>query len=298
MQHTLSSTVVELFDAVNDEFVERLGQNYNPNKVQLHLQPEDLVRIANTMLDAKTMSQQLKFTMIDFLDENLNNFSYEVIAELAVVFALKMDETNKNLFFKMSRQKFLKELKYLKEETLYKIVWSLLKAEQLKITEDSPEWMVVRDCIISRSKELSSKVLTDLLLLSTKGANKHFSGKEDMKLDLFQALETDLILKMKNMALDDLINLMWTALEMQRGSGVFFNELEKEMAKRVRSIKDEQFETLIACFSGDKADQSTDVFSKKFLELILQVIKDKKDRFSLANLVQVIWACSRIDFTN
>jgi hypothetical protein len=298
MQHTLSSTVVELFDAVNDEFVERLGQNYNPNKVQLHLQPEDLVRIANTMLDAKTMSQQLKFTMIDFLDENLNNFSYEVIAELAVVFALKMDETNKNLFFKMSRQKFLKELKYLKEETLYKIVWSLLKAEQLKITEDSPEWMVVRDCIISRSKELSSKVLTDLLLLSTKGANKHFSGKEDMKLDLFQALETDLILKMKNMALDDLINLMWTALEMQRGSGVFFNELEKEMAKRVRSIKDEQFETLIACFSGDKADQSTDVFSKKFLELILQVIMDKKDRFSLANLVQVIWACSRIDFTN
>jgi hypothetical protein len=198
----------------------------------------------------------------------------------------------------MSRQKFLKELKYLKEETLYKIVWSLLKAEQLKITEDSPEWMVVRDCIISRSKELSSKVLTDLLLLSTKGANKHFSGKEDMKLDLFQALETDLILKMKNMALDDLINLMWTALEMQRGSGVFFNELEKEMAKRVRSIKDEQFETLIACFSGDKADQSTDVFSKKFLELILQVIMDKKDRFSLANLVQVIWACSRIDFTN
>lgn len=158
--------------------------------------------------------------------------------------------------------------------------------------------MVVRDCIMSRSKELSPKVMTDLLLLSTKGANKHISETVDMKLDLFSALETDLILKMKSMSLDDLINLMWTALEMQRGSGVFFNELEKEMAKRVRSIKDDQFETLIACFSGEKADQSTEMFSKKFLELILQVIKDKKDRFSLGNLVQVIWSCSRLDFTN
>lgn len=37
MQHTLSSTVVELFDAVNDEFTERLSQNYNPNKVSLFL---------------------------------------------------------------------------------------------------------------------------------------------------------------------------------------------------------------------------------------------------------------------
>ena len=129
MQHTLSSTVVELFDAVNDEFTERLSQNYNPNKVTLFLQPEDLVRIANTLLDAKTMSEQLKFTMIDFIDENMSNFNYDIVAELAVVFALKMDTTNRNMFFKICRDKFLKELKYLKEETMYKIVWSLLKAE-------------------------------------------------------------------------------------------------------------------------------------------------------------------------
>ena len=33
------------------------------------------------------------------------------------------------------------------------------------------------------------------------------------------------------------------------------------------------------------------------MELILKVIRDKRDRFALKTLVQVIWACARIDFT-
>lgn len=56
------------------------------------------------------------------------------------------------------------------------------------------------------------------------------------------------------MSLDDLINLMWSALEMNRGSPIFYTTLESELGKRVRGIKDDQFETLISCFSGDKAD--------------------------------------------
>jgi hypothetical protein len=44
---------------------------------------------------------------------------------------------------------------------------------------------------------------------------------------------------MKAMALDDLINLMWSALEIQRGSEMFYKTLEAELAKRVRGIKDE-----------------------------------------------------------
>lgn len=50
---------------------------------------------------------------------------------------------------------------------------------------------------------------------------------------------------MKSMALDDLINLLWSALEMDRGGELFFKNLEGELAKRVRGIKDEQFETLL-----------------------------------------------------
>jgi hypothetical protein len=40
------------------------------------------------------------------------------------------------------------------------------------------------------------------------------------------------------------------------------------------------------------------LFSQRFLQLVLNVIKDKRDRFALRTLVQVMWACSRIDFTN
>jgi hypothetical protein len=40
------------------------------------------------------------------------------------------------------------------------------------------------------------------------------------------------------------------------------------------------------------------VFSQRFLTLVLNVIREKKDRFALRTLVQVIWACSRIDFSN
>ena len=59
--------------------------------------------------------------------------SYEILSELAVVYALKMDPTYKKLFFTKLRLKFLKELEYLKDETLYKILWAFFKAEALTI---------------------------------------------------------------------------------------------------------------------------------------------------------------------
>lgn len=66
---------------------------------------------------------------------------------------------------------------------------------------------------------------------------------------------------------------------------MFYKTLEAELAKRVRGIKDEQFETLINCFLGDKADLSINIFSQRFLQLVLNVIKDKRDRFALRTLV-------------
>jgi hypothetical protein len=61
----------------------------------------------------------------------MHQLPYEVKAELAVIFAAKMDKVYKALFFKKLKPKFLKELKYLSEETLYKIIWSMLKAEEI-----------------------------------------------------------------------------------------------------------------------------------------------------------------------
>ena len=63
------------------------------------------------------------------------------------------------------------------------------------------------------------------------------------------------ILLMKSMSLDDLINLLWSALEINRGGKMFYDTLEVELSKRIKGIRDEQFESLIMCFSGDKAEQ-------------------------------------------
>jgi hypothetical protein len=46
---------------------------------------------------------------------------------------------------------------------------------------------------------------------------------------------------MRQMELEDLINLLWTATEVGRGSNTFFQELEKELSKRMLMIKDEEF---------------------------------------------------------
>jgi hypothetical protein len=41
------------------------------------------------------------------------------------------------------------------------------------------------------------------------------------------------------MSLDDLLNLMWSALEIDKGSTMFYTTLETELGKRIRGIKDE-----------------------------------------------------------
>lgn len=124
----------------------------------------------------------------------------------------------------------------MKEETLYKLLWACVKSGELTVSENSSEWQGVKQIIISRSKELSPKVFADILVLSTL-ESKNETGQKAA--DLFSAVEADLIMSMKAMALDDLLNLMWSALEIDRGSQFFYQTLEAELAKRVRGIKDE-----------------------------------------------------------
>ena len=157
--------------------------------------------------------------MIDHLCDNLSQMTYEVLAELAVIYATKMDKTYKGLFFEKTKEKFFKELKYLKEETLYKILWACVKAGELTISENSSEWQGIKQVIISRSKELSPKVFSDILVLSTLESKQETNSKAA---DFFSSVEADLIISMKSMALDDLLNLMWSALEIDRGSQFFF----------------------------------------------------------------------------
>lgn len=159
---------------------------------------------------------------------------------------MRMDDAHKTMFFQKTQDKFLRELSYLKDETLYKVVWALVKSGSVAVASNSDQWAAVKTCVRERAADISPKVMSDLLVLSTREA----SASEHQAEDLFSQVEGELVNKMKLMALDDLINLFWTALKIDRGSGMFFERLERELTKRIRGIKDEQYETLLQCFIG------------------------------------------------
>lgn len=46
--------------------------------------------------------------------------------------------------------KFSKEIQYLQEDTLYKILWSFIKAGRLIVKEDVYEWVIVKKAILER----------------------------------------------------------------------------------------------------------------------------------------------------
>ena len=78
--------------------------------------------------------------------------------------------------------------------------------------------------------------MSDLLVLSTMEST---FDESESPTDLFSKVEGDLMRKMKFLNLDDLINMLWTALKINKGSGVFYERLENEISKRIRGIKDE-----------------------------------------------------------
>jgi uncharacterized protein YjaZ len=83
----------------------------------------------------------MKETLIEYItDTNWSQLSYEIHAEIAVLYATKCDETYRTMYFQKVRERFLKELKHLKGETMYKIIWSLMRSKQLTISKENYEW--------------------------------------------------------------------------------------------------------------------------------------------------------------
>jgi hypothetical protein len=127
----LSPAVKEVFEVANDEFTERLRDNYDPVRRELFLQQDDLAKIINTLMDyGGQMTDDLKQSLMLYItEEEITSLSYQVLAELAILYATKMDKVYANLFFDRTREKFLKELKFLDGATMYKILWAMIKAE-------------------------------------------------------------------------------------------------------------------------------------------------------------------------
>ena len=152
--------------------------------------------------------------MIEHIDSETHTFTYEILAELAVIYAMKMEKTYRTMFFNKMRTKFLKELEFLKDETLYKILWASFKAEALTISAKNEDWIAVKQVLVKKSKDISPKIMADILVMATKEEQDAIKSRDGYKgADLFSQIEANIILKMKAMSLNDLINLMWSALE-------------------------------------------------------------------------------------
>jgi len=101
---------------------------------------------------------------------------------------------------------------YLKDETLYKILWAFFKGNAMTINKKSLEWEAVKEIIAKKSKDIDPRVMADILVLATREEQDQSAAADgNIGNDLFSMTEAETILKMKVMNLDDLINLMWSA---------------------------------------------------------------------------------------
>lgn len=91
---------------------------------------------------------------------------------------------------------------------------------------------MIKDILVLKAKEIKPKILTDIIVLSTQEKGGQTS-------DFFDRIEPEVIFKMREMSLDDLINLLWSALQIKKGTHFFYEKLEEELSKRIRGIKDE-----------------------------------------------------------
>ena len=132
------------------------------------------------------MHENLKNGMVEYIADNLSSLTFETTSELAVVFSTKMDETYKGLFFKNTKDKFMKELRYLNDETMYKIIWALIKSETMTVSAESLEWNLVKDVISEKAVDISPKIMSDLLVLSTM---EQVASEAENPRDLFSKVE-------------------------------------------------------------------------------------------------------------
>ena len=89
-----------------------------------------------------------------------------------------MDPKYRAEYFNNFLQKFQNDIEYLKEETLYKILWSFIKAERLVVREDAYDWFRIRQSIQKKAKDMSPKILTNILVLSTQAKDHEFKMEE------------------------------------------------------------------------------------------------------------------------
>mmetsp|Transcript_40542 Transcript_40542/g.29881 ORF Transcript_40542/g.29881 Transcript_40542/m.29881 type:complete len:97 (+) Transcript_40542:728-1018(+) len=95
---------------------------------------------------------------------------------------------------------------------------------------------------------------------------------------------------MKRMLLPDLVNLLWCAHEMDRGSQTFYSSLENEIIAKISQINEEDLYTLLECFTSLDTQSK---FSSRFMDLLLTQIEKKMDGLQLKTLVYLVWTLGK-----
>ena len=93
---------------------------------------------------------------------------------------------------------------------MYKFIWALSKSKSIIVNDQGSEWTQIKDAVKKKVKDIDPKILTNILVLSTVGREESPDDKGG-RIDLFQTIESDVILMMKAMSLTDLVNLLWSA---------------------------------------------------------------------------------------
>jgi len=267
------------------------------------MKPEDIIKVLSNLMDYGQLREDLREQLMNSVDNNISNFDYDKLAELAIIFATKFDQTHKEIFFEKFMPKLVQMVEHFKEDTLYKMLWSFIKSGRLTTERDALLWVMVKQGLQKRVADLSSKVLCDILIISTacKEADKAIQenfGKDYNSLDLWDTIEPIITMKMRDMKLPDLINLLWCASELKKGSDPFLKELEKNLTRLILKVGDDDFEQLLTCFTREESNPLKDSkFAKNLLQMVLSVLEKKKDRFQLRTLVSIGWQLSKLEFS-
>ena len=63
------------------------------------------------------------------------------------MFATEMDERYKDLYFDEFQDRFMNDMPYLEEETLYQLLWSFIKADRIAVNDNNYQWQRIRDIL-------------------------------------------------------------------------------------------------------------------------------------------------------
>ena len=96
--------------------------------------------------------------------------------------------------------------------------------------------------------------------------------------------------RLNKMNISNLVDMLWWSLEQETKGDIVFKALQKEIQKRVHSMRDEDLLRFLQCFTENSTD-----FSVKLLKSVVNSISKKLTKFQLKTQVGIIWSFGRLN---